>query len=137
MLKERMVAGYHVDCEVQILKGTPLCAVKSSFKTGLQISLWRSMIYKTPVSLETKTDFQIGDHFFLNLNSEWSERGGKKGEGMGERRKQQSGGELLSNLSKPCSYSKTNKKYFSEEVLVILLVGYKENNFVKFYFFAE
>ncbi len=32
----------------------------------------------------------------------------------------------LSNLSKSCSYSKTNKKCFSEEFLVILLVGYKD-----------
>ncbi len=48
------------------------CAVKSSFKTGLQISLslWR-LIIKTPISLMTKLvfTFQIGDHFFLNLNS--------------------------------------------------------------------
>ncbi len=38
------------------------CDVKSSFKTGFQISLYRSII-----SILTKTCF--GDHFFLNLNS--------------------------------------------------------------------
>ncbi len=43
----------------------------SSFKTGLQISVKRS-IKQTPISLLTQTGFQalkIGDHFFLNLNS--------------------------------------------------------------------
>ncbi len=48
------------------------CAVKSSFKTSLQISLSRSIIYcRLPYLLGQKPVFtlQIGDHFFLKLNS--------------------------------------------------------------------
>ncbi len=120
-----MVAGYHVDCGVQTLRATPLCAVKSSFKTGLHISLSRDQSYGLPFFFIQKLvcTLQIEDHFFLNLNSDWGKKGGKKGAGLvGER----SGGERCSNLSKSCSYSKTNKNAFSEEFLVILFVGYKE-----------
>jgi hypothetical protein len=46
------------------------CAVKFSFKTGLQRSLSIDQSYRL-LSLLTTTDFQasIGDHIFPNLNS--------------------------------------------------------------------
>ncbi len=50
------------------------CAVKSSFTTGLQKSLYRDYTYRLPYLLWQKLAFtlQIGDHFFLSPNSERS-----------------------------------------------------------------
>ncbi len=48
-------------------------AVQSSFKTGLQISVKRSVIYRLNIYLfwqKLVFTLQIGDHFFLNLNSD-------------------------------------------------------------------